>query len=120
MWIMAYALSDPMSRKLQKLYKKEGHPDVISKINWQIFFLKNNGEVLTNMTLLKKEDPEHFEFFAIDPLSEYTIPQKIQSLSDFMAKNNLQDIDDALIKSSLFQDSENLRRVNIKYERLED
>lgn len=119
MWIMAYALSNKMTNRLQKLYKPD-HPDVVSQINWQMFFLKNNGEVLTNMALLKKEDPEYFEFFTIEALSSFMLPEKIKNLVDFMSKNNYQDISNAIENISSLNSLEELKKINIKFERIEE
>jgi hypothetical protein len=115
MWIMAYALSDKMTRKLQS-YCNRNPKDVVSQINWQIFFLKNNGEVLTNMVLLKKEDPDFFEFFAIEPLSEFIMPEKIKNVVEFLVKNNSTNIQNAIEEISNLKNLEELRNIRINYE----
>jgi len=105
-WLMAYALSDKMARELEKFCNK--NKDVlISQINWQIWFLKNNGEVLVNLALFKVQDPDHFEFYAIEPLTIGSLPSKIKEVLVHILKKPGSDI----------SVSDELKKAKVEYER---
>jgi hypothetical protein len=116
-WIMAYALSNKMANTVQTFLNS--HPEVVvAKINWQLWFLKNNGEVLAFLSKLKKENSEHMEFYVIDPLSPDLLPEKIKLVVDYAIKNKC-DIADAVEKlQSEIENLEDLRTCQIKYERM--
>ncbi|MBU4502265.1 MAG: hypothetical protein KKA79_06720 [Nanoarchaeota archaeon] len=116
-WIMAYALSNKMAGAVQKFLTS--HPDVVvAQINWQIWFLKNNGDVLAFLSKLKKEDSEHVEFYAIDPLSPDSLPEKIKIVVDYAIKNSC-DVTEAVEKlQSKIGNMEDWKLCRIRYERV--
>ncbi len=103
---MAYALSNKMASELEKFCKKNNDV-VISQINWQIWFLKNNGEVLVNLALFKNQDPDHFEFYAIEPLTIGSLPLKVKEVLEQKSKNPNLDINNI----------EELKKTKVEYER---
>lgn len=103
---MAYALSDKMARELEK-FCNTNKDVVISKINWQIWFLKNNGEVLVNLALFKIKDPDHFEFYAIEPLTIGSLPSKVKEVLE--RASGKRDLD--------INDNEELKKAKVEYER---
>jgi hypothetical protein len=105
-WLMAYALSNKMANELEKFCKKNNDV-VISQINWQIWFLKNNGEVLINLALLKNEDPDHFEFYAIEPLTTSSLPSKVKEVLEQKSKKS----------NLIINNIEELKKIKVEYER---
>ena len=105
-WLLAYALSDKMAKELEKFCKKNKDAE-ISMINWQIRLLRNNGEVLVNLALLKNKDPDHFEFYAIELLNTTTLPTKVREALAYKLKNPDSDISDI----------EGLKESKVEYER---
>lgn len=105
---MAYALSNKMAKELEK-FCKNNKDVVVSQINWQIWFLKNNGEVLVNLALFKNQDPDHFEFYAIEPLTIGSLPSKVREVLERISKSKN--------SNSGINDIEELKKTKVEYER---
>lgn len=116
-WIMAYALSNKMVNEVQKYLNK--NPDVvIAQINWQIWFLKNDGEALAFLSKLKREDNDHMEFYSIEPISPESLPETIKAVVDYALKNSCDVTEAAEQLEEAIGGKEQLKQCRIKYERV--
>ncbi len=116
-WIMAYALSNKMANAVQK-YLKRNKDVVVAQINWQIWFLKNDGEVLAFLSKLKKEDADHVEFYAVDPISPDSLPKEIKAVVEYALDNSC-DVEEAIDKLEFeVGDKGGLKSCRVRYERI--
>ena len=118
-WILVHSLKKEISGNIDDFASR--NPDLlISKLNYNLYILKNNGEVLTYLTKRKIRDKEWLELYVIAPLELFSMPGKVKKIGEYLANHPRTTIDKAITHIPDIEDIKELKKCQIKFERVQD
>ena len=118
-WIMVHSLKNEIGKDINEFCKR--NPDLlISRLNHNLYMLKNNGEVLTYLTKRKIRDKEWLELYAIEPLELFSMPEKVKKVGEYLANHPQTTTEKAIKHIPDIKDIKELKKCQIKFERIRD
>ena len=118
-WILVHSLKNEIGGNINDFINR--NPDLlISRLNHNLYILKNNGKVLTYLTKRKIMDKEWLELYAIEPLELYSMPEKVKEVGGYLANHPRTTIKKAIKHIPEIKDVEELIQCQIRFARVRD
>ena len=118
-WIMAHILKTEIGIIFNDFCER--NPDLlISKVNRNVYIFKNSGEALAFLAKRKIMDKEWLELYAIEPLELYSMPEKVKKVGEYLANHPQTTTEKAITHIPDIEDIKELKKCQIKFERIRD
>lgn len=118
-WIMVHILKHEIGIRFNEFCGRNSDL-LIAKINRNIYIFKNSGEVLAFLAKRKIMDKEWIELYAIEPLELYSMPEKVKKVGEYLADHPQTTTEKAIKHIPDIKDIKELKKCQIKFEKVRD
>lgn len=116
---MVHVLKDEIAVRVADFADR--NPELlISKVNRNVYIFKNSGEALAFLAKRKIMDKEWIELYAIEPLELYSMPEKVKMVGEYLANHPQTTTEKAIKHIPDIEDIKELKKCQIKFERVQD